>query len=262
MGKDTHIQWCDDSNNIQMGCEGCELVKGLQKPKCYAKVMTDRYAGLKGWPEKFEVPKIFMERIPKMINWPDLTGKDRPENPWLNGLSRLIFLNDMGDTFSNGMPKDWFKDVLPFIEKSPHQYLVLSKWPNRFQRFNAAFPIPDNIWPGTTITMQKTVFRAKFLTFGKVRWVSIEPIWEKIDLSSIIENLNWVIVGGESGIDPTDCKIEFIENVIEQCTAAGVPVFVKQLGTVLAKKMNLKDFSGGNWEEWPDHLRYRQMPIL
>ena len=92
MGKETHIQWCDSSNNPQMGCEGCELVKGQTKPKCYAKVLTDRYAGLKGWPENFETPKIFMDRVPKMVQWPDLINTDRKDKPWLNGYPRLIFL--------------------------------------------------------------------------------------------------------------------------------------------------------------------------
>jgi len=260
MGKHTHIQWCDSSNNPQMGCEGCELVKGQAKPKCYAKVLTDRYAGLKGWPDSFETPKIFMDRIPRMIQWTDLTGIERGDKPWLNGYPRIVFLNDMGDTFSNGMPKDWFKDVLPYISGSPHQYLVLTKWPNRFKDFITRHPIPDNVWPGTTITSQKTVFRGQSILFGKVPWLSIEPLWGPVNLGEFIHSIKWVVVGGESGARPEPCKTEWIESVIEQCRAAGVPVFVKQLGATLAKQMKLKDNAGGNWDEWPEHLRIREMP--
>lgn len=100
MGLHTHIQWCDSSGNIQMGCEGCELVKG-GPVTCYAKIMTDRYAGRKGWPDKFENPKLFLERLPKILSWPNLNhSTDRENKPWLNGMQRLIFLNDMGDTFT------------------------------------------------------------------------------------------------------------------------------------------------------------------
>lgn len=262
MAKETHIQWCDSSNNTQMGCEGCELVKGLEKPKCYAKVLTDRYAGLKGWPVNFETPKIFLDRVPKMVQWTDLTNTDRKDKPWLNGYPRLIFLNDMGDTFSSGMPKDWFKDVLPAIEDSPHQYLVLTKWPRRFQQFTGIHGITSNIWPGTTVTSDKTLFRADYLTFGKVPWLSIEPLWGPLDLSKCLKFIKWVIVGGESGTNPEPCKQEWIEDIIKQCRDARVPVFVKQLGAVLAKQLNCKDRAGGNWEEWPEHLRVREMPEI
>jgi len=263
MGKETHIQWCDSSNNPQMGCEGCELVKGQSKPKCYAKVLTDRYAGLKGWPDNFETPKIFMDRVPKMVQWPDLTNTDRKYKPWLNGYPRLIFLNDMGDTFSAGMPEDWFKDVLPAITGTPHQYLVLTKWPTRFKYFTKRIgQLPDNIWPGTTITSEKTLFRAKDINIGKIPWLSIEPLWGPVNLGKCLDYIKWVIVGGESGTNPEPCRLEWIEDIILQCRAAGVPVFVKQLGAVLSNQLNLKDRSGGDWEEWPEHLRVREMPKI
>lgn len=262
MGKNTHIQWCDSSQNPQMGCEGCELVKGKEVPTCYAKTLVDRYKGLPGWPENFETPKIFLDRVPKMVAWSDLTGINRPDKPWLNGMPRLIFTNDMGDTFSSGMPRDWFAGVLPMISPSPHQYLVLTKWPHRFQDFNSRHPIPDNIWPGTTVTSERTLFRANFLTFGKVRWLSIEPLWGKIDLSEYISGIDWVIIGGESGKAPTACKMDWITDIIRQCLDAGVPVFVKQLGTVLSAELGLKDPAGGDWNEWPENIRIRMMPDL
>jgi hypothetical protein len=109
MAAQTDIQWCDSTGNIQMGCEGCELVKGKNKnnPKCYAKVMTDRYGGKNiGFPAVFEHPKLFLHRLPKIINWPDLTGKDRPDKPWLNGMPRVVFLNDMGTPLAMVCPKN------------------------------------------------------------------------------------------------------------------------------------------------------------
>jgi protein gp37 len=84
------------------------------------------------------------------------------------------------------------------------------------------------------------------------------------DLSGKV-GIDWVIVGGESGNENgqyryRECKLEWIESIIEQCKKSQVPVFVKQLGTYLAKELKLSDRHGGNIEEWPEHLRVREFP--
>lgn len=264
MGKETGIQWCDSTINIQMGCEGCELIKGQKTPKCYAKVLTDRYAGMKGWVNKFEEPKIFMERIPKMLAWNDLTDKPRENKEWLNGLPRLIFMNDMGDTFSRGMDKDWFADVLPHIRKSSHQYLVLTKWAKRFAEFSERHELPRNIWAGASVTTNKTRFRINHIRQVKgsiVKWLSVEPMWENIDFNGY-EDISWMVLGGESGHDASECKLEWIESAVAFCNKNNIPCFVKQLGTHLAKKMGLKDSHGGDMSEFPSHLQIRQFPKI
>ncbi len=262
----TDIQWCDSSANVQMGCEGCELVKGQDKPKCYAKTLTDRWAGTnKGWPLSFEQPRIFMDRVPKMLSWNDLSGQLRQNKPWLDGMPRLIFLNDMGDTFSKGMPADWFAEVIELIRESKHQFLVLTKWPERFVYFSSRFDLPHNIWPGTSVTSDKTIFRAKQIASvntRSVKWLSVEPLWSEVYFGNRLDDIDWVIIGGESGRTPTPCKIEWIEFIIAECKYRNIPVFVKQLGSFLSAEMKLKDGHGGDMSEWPEHLRVRQMPLL
>jgi len=56
------------------------------------------------------------------------------------------------------------------------------------------------------------------------------------------------------------CEISWIENIISQCDGYSVPVFVKQLGTHLAKELKLKDRHGGNLDEWPERLKVREFP--
>jgi hypothetical protein len=78
---------------------------------------------------------------------------------------------------------------------------------------------------------------------------------------------DWVIVGGESGNSVgaykyRPCEFEWIWKIIHACNKANVPVFVKQLGTHLAKANNLHDRHGGDWNEWPKDLRVRQMPKI
>ena len=84
--------------------------------------------------------------------------------------------------------------------------------------------------------------------------------------------LDWVIVGGESGPGARPCNVQGIRDVVDQCRAAGVPCFVKQLG---AKPMDpkwetwkrqrgpaiaLHNKKGGDWNEWPEDLRVREYP--
>lgn len=113
-----------------------------------------------------------------------------------------------------------------------------------------------------------------------VAFLSAEPLTGPLDLSDVLPGqewhdsehamwgpLDWVIVGGESGNDKgkyryRECRLEWIQSIVDQCQAAGVPVFVKQFGTYLAKKMGLKDRHGGDINEWPSSLRVRQFPKI
>lgn len=261
----TDIGYCDSTGNIQMGCEGCELVKGRKTPVCYAKTLADRYGGTnKGFPAKFEQPVIFMERLKQILSWSDLTLTERPDKPYLNRFPRLVFLNDMGDTFTKGLPEDWFAEALPALANSPHQYLVLTKWPLRFAKFAERHPLPDNIWAGTTVTSEKTLFRIEQLkkVKAKIRWVSIEPLWDNLGTRPInLRGIDWVVVGGQSGAGAPECKVEWIQSVICSCEIHNKPIFVKQLGSYTAKALHLQHRSGADSSEWPPELRRQEFPF-
>lgn len=70
--------------------------------------------------------------------------------------------------------------------------------------------------------------------------------------------VDWIIVGGESGKDAAPCNLEWIGSVISQGRAAGVPVFVKQLGSAWAREHRAKHPKGGDPAEWPEQLRVRE----
>lgn len=101
--------------------------------------------------------------------------------------------------------------------------------------------------------------------------------------------LDWLIVGGESGNGARPFDLAWARSAVEQCRAAGVPVFVKQLGArpmdgsplpvdpaaepwqqelLNACNQNNKDRAlerirdpkGGDWTEWPADLRVREFP--
>ncbi len=215
MSVNTKIEWCDSTINPQMGCDGCELWTPKSGGTCYAAALTERWGGVNaGFPERFDEPRIYPKRIAQACGWSDLTGKDRPEKPWLNGLPRTIFLDDLGDTFTEKLdgldyleemartapPTFWWRLILdavrdgghwlePFIpamEKAPHIWILLTKRPTRMRRFFERMGrVPRNFWLMTSITSQATVSRARELIKipgAMVYGLSIEPIWGDINL--------------------------------------------------------------------------------
>jgi len=69
--------------------------------------------------------------------------------------------------------------------------------------------------------------------------------------------IDLVICGGESGPGARPMNEEWTRDLVRQCRAAGVPVFVKQIhratpsgGLRVSKDMN----------EWPEDLRVREFP--
>ena len=88
-------------------------------------------------------------------------------------------------------------------------------------------------------------------------WLSAEPLLGPIDL-----HLNyiapedmpfaWVVVGCESGPNRRPCNVEWVEGVVSQCLARGVPVFVKQL--------DLGGMCVTDIGKFPGHLRIRHVP--
>jgi protein gp37 len=114
----------------------------------------------------------------------------------------------------------------------------------------------ENVWPGASASTQKEaeqVHKHLSKTPAAIRWYSLEPLVGPIpDLP--LDGISWVVVGGEGGPNRRECKNEWIENIIEQCVAAGVPVFVKQChheGEVV--KMPWLPASGGRvWDQMPE----------
>lgn len=77
-----------------------------------------------------------------------------------------------------------------------------------------------------------------------------------------------MIVGGESGPGARPCDVEWIDSIRDQCKAAGVACFIKQLGSRVMRcdpslgvvPIDLRHSKGGDMSEWPKNLRVRQWP--
>ena len=164
--------------------------------------------------------------------------------------------------------------LLAEVEATPWlDHLMLTKRPHNFRKFLPSAwlenPLP-NVWLGTTVGVNKSVWRIGELRNApaRVRFLSIEPLLEYVDLSDYLVGLHWVIFGGESGPKARPCNQQWIQSGVSQCRAAGVAPFVKQLGSYWAKCQNADpeqwtriDSHGADWEQWPGNLRVREFPI-
>jgi protein gp37 len=149
----------------------------------------------------------------------------------------------------------------------------LSKWHEGYQ-------VPSNVWVGTTVENQvyadkRIVELAKIP--AKRRFLSCEPLLMPLDLSSarlsklfageveLIDLVDWVIIGGESGPKARPCNVEWMRSLVQQCKEAGVAPFVKQFGAkpmaVDGARLLLEDKKGGKMSEWPEDLRVREFPV-
>lgn len=291
MGKTTNIEWCDSTVNPVMGCGGCELWVAGRKT-CYAGQLHERRKGQKGFATEFTTPKLFPGRTADAACWPDLTGTDRPDKPWLNGSPRLIFVSDMGDALSEtgvvgdddqpvpdgAVPFEFLKEEIVDVALSPpggrHRWLWLTKRPKRMEEFfewlrrEHGLGVPGNIWLGTSVTSGSNVSRADALARvgdeHTIRFLSVEPLWEGLRHLPL-EGMSWVITGGESrqGEPARPFDVAWARQIREQCATVNVPFFLKQLGSNPRdgeRVLRVNDSHGGDWGEWPDDLRVRRVP--
>lgn len=201
--------------------------------------------------------------------------------PWLDGLRRKIFVGDLSDIFSEAVTFDFLKEEIIDVATdrigSRHDYQLLTKRPKMAVRFaqwlktEHGLEWPENIWIGTSITNRTTLTRLDDLirVQAKVRFISLEPQIEDVDLEHWLSDVHWVIIGGESdqGEPGRSFDIAWARHTIEQCREAGVAAFVKQLGsnptgfkTKAQEAAVRRDHHGGDWSEWPKDIQVREMP--
>jgi len=162
--------------------------------------------------------------------------------------------------------------------------------PQHWYHAPRTFPWPlPNVWLGVSVESRRWKSRViphLVSTAAAVRFVSVEPLLEDLgDISDWfprerevsqtqsvwIEGVNWVIVGGESGPGARPFDLAWARAIVQQCKAAGVPVFVKQLGSHAFEGEAENDGcgpqyfthhkKGGDPDEWPVDLRVREWPL-
>ena len=107
-------------------------------------------------------------------------------------------------------------------------FLFLTKnWAN----LNRWEPFPDNAWVGGTATNQKFLHSlALSLPFIRCvhRWISLEPVYERLHLStSELLKIDWIVIGAQTKPN-VKVPAEYIEYLINSCIEMSVPVFLKK----------------------------------
>jgi protein gp37 len=165
---------------------------------------------------------------------------------------RLIFVNSMSDLFHERVPDDIILRLFDVMNRATwHTFQVLTKRAERLSQISPSIQWTDNIWAGVSVENADYLHRIDCLrsTGAKTKFLSIEPLLgplPQLDLT----NINWVIVGGESGPKARLMKGEWVINIHNQCKEADVAFFFKQWGGV-NKNRNGRLLEGQTWDEMP-----------
>jgi protein gp37 len=255
----TAIEWTDTTWNPVTGCDrvspGCD--------NCYAMTLAKRLKGMgqanyqhDGDP-RTSGPGFGLTLHPDAL--------DKPLH-WRK--PRRVFVNSMSDLFHPDVPVDFIADVWAVMQATPqHTYQILTKRPQRMARVVANNiewnPLP-NVWLGTSVENQRYAdLRIPHLlaTPAAVRFLSIEPLLGSVNLHDVfapldiharwsLHDIDWCIVGGESGRGARPMDPEWARSLRDQCEAAAVPFFFKQWGG-RTPKAGGRDLDGRTWSEYP-----------
>ena len=326
MSQDSAIEWTDATWNPVRGCTkvspGCA--------HCYAETFAERWRGVKGHayeqgfdlrlvPEKLDEPLRRKKPTTYFVNsMSDLFQEGVPD-AFIDRVFAVMAL----------APKHTFQLLTKRAERMRAYCSTLGRHHGvdrvsvaakalqpdgpgfMWTMGNGGWHLP-NVWLGVSVENQHFADeRIPLLlqTPAAVRFISAEPLLGSVDLDrggwSFLRplrpppgnhrgherGLDWVIVGGESGPGARPCHTEWIGDLVKQCRSAGVPVFVKQMGSVpyvqaarlrhwewrhikraedrrfthavddaLGWRVHLASSKGGDMAEWPDDLRVREFP--
>lgn len=247
MGETSKIQWTDSTWNPWVGCHkispGCKF--------CYA--------------------ERWMKRVGNDFHSIRRTSEKTFHSPLTWKESKKIFTCSLSDFFLKEADS-WRGEAWEVIRASPgHTYQILTKRPERVLKLLPSSWNQDfsHVWIGITAEDPYTL-QQRTKDFSKVRsavrFLSLEPLLSSVssELKLFVDDFDWVIVGGESGGrgKRRTADLDWIREVVDVCQAHDIPVFVKQLGSELAHRMQLNDWHGGDISEFPADLRIRQMPSI
>lgn len=237
------IEWTESTWNPTIGCN--KVSSGCKN--CYAETMAKRLKAM-GVPE-YENGFEF-RLIPSRLDQPLKVKKPTK-----------YFVNSMSDLFHELMPFSYLDKVFETIKHTPqHQYQILTKREKQLEKYFETREVPSNVWLGVTVEDKKSKKRIDVLRKikAKIHFLSIEPLLEDIGIVDL-SNIQWVIVGGESGHKARPMKKEWAINIQKQCEEQKVSFFFKQWGTwgedeiKRSKKTNGRLLDGKEWNEEPKY---------
>jgi protein gp37 len=242
---DSAIEWTDATWNPVAGCTiispGCTNCYAMRMAARLELMGVSKYAGL-------------TRRSGGRAVWTGQVTLDRAalSLPLSWKKPRMIFVNSMSDLFQNTVPSEFIRRVWMTMEAANwHTFQILTKRPERMSRLSRSLPLLPNVWLGTTVENAHHLWRLDYLrrTSAAIRFASFEPL-----LSSLadvdLDDLDWAIVGGESGPRARPMERAWVEEIKEACRESGTAFFFKQWGGKNKARAG-RTLNGRTWDEYP-----------
>jgi protein gp37 len=248
------IEWTESTWNPVTGCNkvspGCKY--------CYAERMAERLQAM-GQPNYRNGFALTLQ--PQMLELPVQWKKPQ-----------TIFVNSMSDLFHKDVPVAFVHSVFDVMRRAHwHRFQILTKRADRLADLSPEIDWPTNVWMGVSVENADHVDRIDHLrkTGAQVKFLSLEPLLgplPKLNLGDI----DWVIVGGESGHQARPMDLAWVTDIRDQCRRAGVAFFFKQWGGKNKKRAG-RLLDGRTWDEMPSTpaptrsarpTRTRSLPVV
>jgi protein gp37 len=234
MAQRSAIEWTGSTWNPVTGCNkvsaGCK--------NCYAERMAKRLQamGQRNYSNGFE-----LTLQPHMLEHP-LAWK-RPQT---------IFVNSMSDLFHEAVPLEYIQSVFNVMARANwHRFQVLTKRADRLSELASQLNWSENIWMGVSVENDDCRSRIDLLRDvpAALKFLSLEPLLGPLP-NLDLRNIDWVIVGGESGPGARPISEDWVVDIRDQCLRAEVPFFFKQWGGKRKSKSG-RELQGEIWDELP-----------
>ncbi|MGM0285783.1 phage protein [Enterococcus sp. AZ063] len=231
----TKIEWTDSTWNPVTGCSkvspGCD--------HCYAERMARRLTAMKN---------------PRYSNGFNVTmHEDLILQPLKKKKPHMIFVCSMSDLFHKDVSDEFIMTVFQTMNRANwHTFQVLTKRPERLKKLSPKLNFSNNIWIGTTVENDKYLKRIDLIRNipAKIKFLSCEPLLGSLKNMNL-ENIQWVVVGGESGPGARPMEIEWVREIRDLCRINDSKFFFKQWGG-WNKKKNGRELDGQIYEEMPE----------
>jgi len=234
MSLKSSIEWTESTWNPVTGCNkispGCKF--------CYAERMAKRLKAMGS--ENYK--NGFKLSVHESALYHPLTWK-KPQT---------IFVNSMSDLFHKDIPVNFLMRTFEVMNKADwHNFQVLTKRSDILLKLDPIITWTENIWMGVSVENQDYTYRIDHLreTNAHIKFLSIEPLIGQIDNLNLT-NINWVIVGGESGPGARPMEESWVLRIRDICKESKVPFFFKQWGGV-QKKKNGRLLRRKTWDQMP-----------
>jgi protein gp37 len=245
MAGESRIEWTQATWNPVTGCTmvspGCA--------HCYAERMSKRLKGMgvHAYRNGFQLtPQPQVLEVP--LKW---------RKP------RMIFVNSMSDLFHEDVSVGYIRKVFAVMhEANHHTYQILTKRADRLAELGPLLDWAPNIWMGVSVENQKYVHRIDQVRRcgAHIKFLSLEPLLGPLPELNL-SDIDWVIVGGESGPGARPMKATWVRSIRKQCRTASVPFFFKQWGGFNKKKSG-RILDGRTWNEMPKTGRTIRLVVL